>query len=412
MSRFDTLRDHDFRQLFLADGISQFGTQVSQLALPLVAVVTLRAGPFAVGVLATCQYLGFLLVGLPAGAWVDRLRRRPVLIVADLGRAAALATVPLAWWAGGLSMPQLDAVALTVGVLTVFFEVAYQSYLPHLVGRERLVAGNANLEAVRNVNLIGGPAAGGVLVRVLGAPAAVLIDAVSFAWSALLLGRIRRGEERPARSPQAHLVREIAEGLRFVLGHRELRAIALTTGSSNLFGGIVMALAVLMLARTVGLSPALIGLVYAVAAVGAFAGALAAGPVTTRLGTGRTIWISMAVTTPFALPLAAVRPGWSVWAAAGCWSVAWFGTVVYNIAQVSYRQLITPDELLGRMNASIRFLVWGTLPVGTVLGGVLGQYLGIRAALWIGVIGSVFCFLPAFLSPLRHRAAVPAPVSA
>jgi MFS family permease len=404
---FGLLRDFDFRQLFVADTVSQLGTQVSLLALPLVAVLALKASSFEVGVLAACETLAFLLVGLPAGAWVDRLRRRRVLIAGDLGRAVLLGSVPLAWWAGRLTMVQLFVVALLAGVFTVFFDVSYQSYLPHLVGRDNLVEGNAKLEAVRAVNQIGGPTVAGLLIQWLTGPFAVAVDAVSYLGSALFVGRIRKREEKPQRAPDAHLGREIMEGLRFVLGNRMLRSIAACTGSSNLFSGIGMAMQIVLLARILRLSPGYIGLFTSISAVGGLIGALTATRVSRRLGQGPTIWIIPAVTAPFALLLPIAQRGWLVWLAAVGGGFWWFGAVVYNITQVSFRQGLCPERLLGRMNASIRFLVWGTLPLGSFLGGVLGQTLSVRKALWVGAIGGMFAFIPVFLSPLRGMRELP-----
>jgi MFS family permease len=401
------LREFDFRQLFVADTVSQIGTQVSMLALPLVAVLALKASTFEVGVLAACETLAFLLVGLPAGAWVDRLRRRQVLIAGDLGRALLLGSVPLAWWVGHLTMGQLFVVALLTGVCTVFFDVSYQSYLPHLVGRDNLVEGNAKLEVVRATNQIGGPTVAGLLIQLLTAPVAVAVDAVSYLGSALFVARIRRREEKPERGPDAHLGREIMEGLRFVLGNRMLRAIAACTGSSNFFGGIGIALEVVLLARVLHLSPGVIGLFFSVGSVGGLIAAFSATPIARRLGQGPTIWIIPAVTAPGALLLPLAQRGWLVWLAAAGNAIWSFGAVVYNVTQVSFRQGLCPERLLGRMNASIRFLVWGTLPLGSFVGGVLGQTLGVRQALWVGAIGGMFAFIPVLLSPLRGMRDLP-----
>jgi MFS family permease len=401
------LREFDFRQLFVADTISQIGTQVSMLALPLVAVLALKASSFEVGVLAACETLAFLLVGLPAGAWVDRLRRRQVLIAGDLGRAVLLGSVPLAWWAGRLTMAQLYVVALLTGVCTVFFDVSYQSYLPHLVGRDNLVEGNAKLEVVRATNQIGGPTVAGLLIQWLTAPFAVAVDAVSYLGSALFVTRIRKREETPERAPDAHLGREIMEGLRFVLGNRMLRSIAACTGSSNFFSGIGMAMQIVLLARVLHLSPGYIGLFTSVSSIGGLVAAFSATPIARRLGQGPTIWIIPAVTAPFALLLPIAQRGWLIWLAALGGAVWAFGAVVYNITQVSFRQGLCPERLLGRMNASIRFLVWGTLPLGSFIGGVLGQTLGVRQALWVGAIGGMFAFIPVFLSPLRGMRELP-----
>jgi MFS family permease len=406
-SRLGLLREHDFRQLFIADTISQLGTQVTLLALPLVAVVVLRVSPFEVGLLAACETAAFLFVGLPAGAWVDRLRRRDVLIVGDLGRGVALASIPLAYWGGVLAMPQLYAVALITGVLTVFFDVAYQSYLPHLVGRDNLVEGNGKLEAVRGVNQIAGPTVAGLVIQALTAPVAIALDALSFVGSALFVGLIRKRETRPERKPDAHLGREIMEGLRFVLGNRLLRSIAICTGTSNLFSNIGFAMGIVLLARVLGLSAGVIGLVFTVSAAGALLGALSANRISRRLGQGQTIWMSVAFSSPFMLLFALTQRGWLLWAAAVGMAVTWFGSVVYNITQVSFRQGLTPERLLGRMNATMRFLVWGTLPLGNLIGGILGQFVGIRSTLWIGAIGQSLAFLAVFLSPLRTMRELP-----
>ncbi len=405
--RLGLLRAHDFRQLFVADTVSQLGTQVSLLALPLVAVLALKASSFEVGVLTAADTVAFLLIGLPAGAWVDRLRRRNVLMAGDLGRAVLLGSVPLAWWAGVLSMPQLYVVALLTGGCTVFFDVAYQSYLPHLVGREHLVEGNAKLEAVRAINQIGGPTVAGFLIQWLTAPFAVAIDAVSYLGSAWYVGRIRSREAKPERAPDAHLGREIREGLRFVLGNRMLRAIAACTGSSNFFSGIGMGMQILLLARILHLAPGTIGLFYSAAAVGGLLGAFTASRVSRWLGQGPTIWISTAVAAPFALLLPPAERGWSLVIATLGQVIWWYGVVVYNITQVSFRQGLCPERLLGRMNATMRFLVWGTLPLGGFVGGVLGQTFGVRAALWVGAVGGLFAFVPVLLSPLRGMRDLP-----
>jgi MFS family permease len=405
--RLGLLVQHDFRQLYVADTISQLGTQVSLLALPLVAVLALHATTFEVGALSACETAAFLLVGLPAGAWVDRLRRRHVLIAGDLGRAVLLGSIPVAWWLHWLTVEQLFVVALLAGVCTVFFDVAYQSYLPHLVGRDNLVEGNAKLESVRAVNQIAGPTAAGLIIQWLSAPFAVAVDAVSYLGSALFVTRIGRREERPERGPEAHLGREIMEGLRFVLGNRLLRSIAACTGSSNLFGSIGMALEVVLLARLLRLDPWQIGLVSSVSAVGGLVGAFTATRVSKWLGQGQTIWISIAVTAPFALLMPLAQRGILLWLAAVGNGIWWYGAVVYNVAQVSFRQGLCPERLLGRMNATMRFLVWGTMPIGGLVGGVLGQTLGVREAMWIGAIGGLFCFLPVFLSPLRGMRELP-----
>jgi MFS family permease len=406
-ARLGLLREHDFRQLFVADTISQIGTQVTLLALPLVAIIALDATPLEVGLLAACETAAFLLVGLPAGAWVDRMRRRDVLIAGDVLRAVLLGSVPVAWWLDVLTMSQLYLVALFVGVCTVFFDVGYQSYLPHLVGRDNLVEGNAKLEAVRGVTQIGGPTAAGLLIQWLTAPVAIALDAVSFLLSAVFVGLIRKREPKPERGPDAHLGREILEGLKFVLGDRILRSIAMCTGSFNLFSTIAFSMLIVLLADGLGQSAGTIGVFFSISSVGGLIGAFTAMRIARWLGQGPAIWISVAVSAPFGLLMPLVQPGWLLWAAAVGFAITMFGGVVYNVIQVSFRQGLTPERLLGRMNATIRFLVWGTMPLGGLIGGVLGEFVGVRETVWIGMIGCCLAFLPVFLSPLRTMRELP-----
>ena len=267
----------DFRRLWIGDAVSQLGSQVSFLALPLVAVNTLHATAFEVGALTACETAAFLLVGLPAGAWCDRVRRRPILIAADIGRALTLGSVPVAALMHKLTIAQLFVVALLTGVLTVFFDVAYQSYLPELVSNDQLVDGNGKLEATRAVSQIAGPSLGGFLVQALKAPYAVAADALSFLWSAAWVTAIRAREPEPAKPEQRNLGKEIGEGLRFVLGHPILRKIAGCTGSFNLCSSATFALEILFLVRFVHLSPGGIGLLFSVGSVGALLGALTSG---------------------------------------------------------------------------------------------------------------------------------------
>ncbi|MFE3449346.1 MFS transporter [Nonomuraea sp. NPDC059194] len=405
------LRQRGFLLLFGADTISQVGTQVSMVALPLVAVMALRASPFEMGLLVAAETAAFLLIGLPAGVWVDRLRRRPILITGDLVRAVLLASVPVAWWLGVLSMPQLYVVGLCVSVATVFFDIAYQSYLPSLVEREQIVEGNAKLEIVRSGAQVAGPGAAGWLVQLVTAPVAILVDAVSFLVSGLLLAGIRSDRDVPARDERRGLVREIGEGLSFVLRHPILRMIAACTASANLAHAMNNALAVLFLVNVVGVTPGMMGLLFSVAGVGGLAGAALVGPMSRRVGSARTIWLSVLLTTPFVLLVPLAAQGWRLGLYAFAWFVVGAGIVVYNVSQVSFRQAITPDHLLGRMNATMRFIVWGTLPLGALIGGTLGQHLGVVPALWIACALMPLAVIPLLLSPLRKMRDLPEPLS-
>ena len=394
------LRHRDFRHLWAAETVSELGTQVTLLALPVVAVTVLDATPLQMGVLSALETAAFLLIGLPAGAWVDRWRRKRVLVTADLVRAVVLATVPAAYVLDALSLGQLFAVAAVAGTATVFFDVAYQSYLPALIDRDLLVDGNGKLEASRAVAQVAGPGLTGVLLRVLGAPLLVLIDAVSFLLSALFLGSIERPDTVPDRAGRRPLRTEIAEGLGFVVHHRLLRRIVACTGSSNLFGSMATALLVLYVIRTLGLSESTLGFVFSVGAVGGLVGAATAAWFARRVGEGRAIPLSAVVFAAAAafLPLAAVTAP-VVLLVTGWFLLSW-AVVVYNVVQVSFRQRLCPPALLGRMNASVRFIVFGTMPVGGLLGGVLGEWLGVLPALWIATAGGFVACLPVVLSPL------------
>jgi MFS family permease len=397
----------DFRRLWIGETVSQFGTQVSQIAIPLVAILVVHATTFEVGLLTAVEMLGFLLVGLPAGAWVDRMRFRSVLIVNDLIRAAALASIPFAQLLGVLSIGQLYAVALVTGVSTVFFDVAYQSYLPELIDRTALVEGNAKLQASESVSQIAGPGLGGALIQAITAPYAVLVDAVSFLWSAGWVAAIRARTPKPVRKPDRHLGREIKEGLSFVIGNPMLRAIAMCTGSSNLFSSLAFAVFYVLLARNLGVSPGLIGLIMSASAIGGLVGSLIATRVARRLGQGPAIWISAAFGAPCGFVAPFVQKDWTLALLAAAQIVWWGAAVVYNITQVSFRQGLCPPQLLGRMNATMRFLVWGTMPLGGLLGGALGEWIGVRQTLLVAAIGGALPWIPVFLSPLRRMRELP-----
>lgn len=400
MTRDSLWRHRDFRLLWIGDTGSQFGEMITNTAAPLLAALVLAATPFQMGLLNAADTAAFLLIGLPAGVWVDRMRRRPLMITANICRMGLLASVPVAWWLHLLTLTQLILVGLVVGGCSVFFDVAYQSYLPSVIARDQLVDGNSKLQASASVAQVSGPAVAGGLTQWIGAANAIGINALTYVWSVLCLVRIRAREPEVQRAPDRNLRREIAEGLRFVFGNRSLVGIVSCTGSSNLCSGIVGAVSVLVLTRQAGASAGVVGLLMTGGSVGALIGALLAGRIANWLGQARTIWVSLLVTQPFTLLLPLVNRGWLLSLYAAGWLAYGFGGVVYNVAQVSFRQSICPDRLLGRMNASVRFLVWGTIPLGSLLGGVLGDTIGIRATLWVGVIGLTLAPLCVVFSPL------------
>jgi MFS family permease len=410
MAKGVLLRHRDFRLLWGGESVSELGSQVSLLAIPLLAVRTLHATAFEMGLLTAASTAAFLIVGLPAGVWVDRVRRRRLMIGADLGRVLALGSIPVAAAVGGLTLAQLFVVTLVSGVLTVFFDVAYQSYLPALVGREHLVEGNAKLTGSAEVAAVAGPGVAGALVQAVGSSAAVAVDSVTFFVSAVAVGAIRSPEPKPTVPEGGHagLMEGIAQGLRFVFGNALLRAIAATTATSNLFSGVAAAVEIVFLVRQVHASPGVIGLLFALGGVGGVAGAFSAGPIARRVGGARATIIGIAGSVG-ALLIPLTMPGAGLlYFGAGLLMVS-FSATVYNVNQVSFRQRLCPDRLLGRMNATMRFVVWGVLPIGALIGGIMGAVFGLRTTLWIGALGQAVAGIWLLASPMRRLRDFPDP---
>ena len=402
-------RHRDFMKLWTAQTISQFGTQVTLLALPLAAVLVLDASPFQVGLLTTLEYLPFLLVGLPAGVWVDRLPRRPILIAGDVLRAVTLASVPIAYLLDALSMRQLYVVALVTGIGTVFFDIADQAFLPSLVGRDRLVQANGRLEMSRSGAQLAGPGIAGFLVEWVRAPMAIALDAISYVFSAFFLAAILSTKGRPAvaEGNRRSMRSEIGEGLRYVFRHRLLLPIAACTSTSNLFGSMLLAVLILFAVRELGLSPGEIGIIFAIGNGGFLLGAVAAAPLAKLLDLGRAIIACAIVFGASNLLIPLASPSTAAPLLVGAMFLMGFGGTAYNVNQVSLRQAITPERMLGRMNATMRFLVWGTMPIGAFVGGILGNAIGLRPTVWVAAIGGTLAFIPPLLSPVRRLERVP-----
>ncbi len=406
-------RSRAFLALWAGQTISLVGSEVTTLALPLTAILVLKASAFQMGVLRAVQYLPALLFGLFAGVYVDRTRRRPLLIAADLGRAVLLGAIPLMAVLGTLSMGYLYGTAFLVGTLTVVFEIAYLAFIPALVGRSELLDANGKLEASRLFAQIAGPGLGGILVQVLTAPLAMLADACSFLVSVLSLAVIRVHEPRlVAQAPgKQHLWREIGEGLRVTFSHPLLRSVLMSSGLCNFFAAILNSLAVLYATTQLDLSPAFIGGMFVVGSVGGLLGAIVAGRVTARLGVGPAtlLGLSLTATGVAVWPLAGLAGSATVPILTGGIAVGAAGDAFYNINVVSMRQSVTPDRLQGRVSASGRFVIWGAQPFGAIVGGALGQSFGLRAALGVAAGGFAFAFVVLLLSPLRRVREQPAP---
>ncbi|MGW5776273.1 MFS transporter [Streptomyces sp. NPDC003863] len=415
-------RSGDFRVLFSASVLSTLGTNVTYVAVPLVAVLALDAGPGQVGLLASLSTAAFLLIGLPAGAWVDRMRHRAVLITADLLRAALFAWIPVAWWFDVLTFDVLCAVVLLSGAATVLFDVASQSVLPRLVGPAALIPANSALVSLMAAGNVAGRGAGGALVQLLGAPLAVVCAAAGHLGSALRLLRMGRGDARTtertalpaAPEPRAAAGRgpglraQIAEGLRHVLGHAELRAIAVSGAVGNLGTVMVNTMLPVVFTRELGLSAGALGLFWAAGGVGLFLGARLARPLADRFGHGRGLVLAGLWLSPAGLLVPLMDRGVGLWAAVAGWVAFAVRTGTANVLGVSLRQRLTPADLLGRMNATFRFLLTGSMAVAAALAGAIGAHCSPRAALWAG--GALICLscLPTLLSPLRGRRDLPA----
>jgi MFS family permease len=406
------VREPDFLRLWTGQTISAFGTQVTILAVPILAAVILSVSPFEFGLLGTLEFLPFLLIGLPAGVWVDRMRRRPILIAADVGRALGLLSIPMAAILGGLTIWQLYAVVFMNGCLTVFFDVAYQSYLPSVVEPNQLVDGNAKLELTRTTSQRLGPGLAGLLVGLLTAPVAMIVDAISYVASAMFLALIGRSEPAPpsrdaSDGARRSMRRETAAGLRFVTGHPVLRSLAATVALGSLFGTIADSILILHLVTERGFGPELIGLAFTAGSVGVFSGALVASRLTRLVGVGPIIILSAVGESVSWLPVAFAPDGLLfVGLATTIIALSFFG-MLWNVNALSLRQAIAPAAIRGRMNATMRFISWGTIPVAMTLGGFLGGIIGLHTTIVVGAIGSLVVFVPVALSPLREIRSMP-----
>ncbi|HET9017031.1 MAG TPA: MFS transporter, partial [Thermomicrobiaceae bacterium] len=401
----------DFLHLWVAATVSQLGSQVTLLALPLAAVLDLHADAVQMGLLMAAGTAPSLLVGLLAGAWVDRLRRRPLLIAADLGRAALLATIPVAWLLGALHMELLYVVSFLAGLLTVFFDVAQLALVPALVSRGALVAASSRLRASDATAQVAGPGLAGVLVGAVGAPLAIVADAASFLASAGLIVRIRAQEvPRPA-EVQPRLRREIGEGLRVVLGSPYLRAMAGASATTSLFGYVFLAVYVLYLDRDLHLGPTAIGLVFGCGGVGSLLGSALAEPAARRFGTGATIVAGRILfgLGGLTIPLAIYFPRHALPLVLASEFLQWGMLVIADVNQLGLRLALTPARLQGRVNATVRFLTAGMVPIGSLIGGALGQVLGYPTALVVGALGMLTAAAWFAGSPVPRLRAMPDP---
>ncbi len=377
----------DFLRLWTGETISLLGTQVTLLALPTLAILLLHADPFSVGVLVSLQWLAFLFLGPVAGVLVDRLPRRRIMIIADLGRLVALGSIPLAFALFARTLFQLYVVAGVVSILTVFFDVAYQAYLPALIDRPALLEGNAKLTVGEGAAQIGGPALGGLLIQWIGAATAITADACSYLASALLLVSIRKQDPQlpaDAHGRKSSIFTEVREGATMVFQHPLLRTIALANTIQSLGASVAEAVILIFAYRSLHLSPGLVGIAIAVGSIGDLLGTVVVSRATRKLGVGPTLGLSslLGACSYLLIPLGLF--GFPA-AAIAVWRLLYgLHISTYNINQVSLRQMITPDRFQGRMNATIRTTSYGVLGIGPLIGGLLGTSVGLVPTILLG----------------------------
>jgi len=405
VQRSSIWKDRRFVRFWTSQTISNLGMQNTMMALPLLAVMTLNASAFEMGVLRTVEYAPFLLFGLFAGVWADYWPKRIVLIVIDFLRAAVLLTIPVLSFLGYMKMVHIWVIAFTAGVLSTFYAIISQSIMPSVLSKERFVEGNSKLELSRSLSEMSGPSIAGVLFQLLSGATAIILYVFSFVASGLLLSTTKFEEITRRRTPDAKpsIWREMSDGLQLVFRNKPLRSIAGCSTTSNFFFNMMHAILVLYMTQEIGFSASIMGALITLGTIGALIGALYSGRIIRRFGMGRVI-----VGAAFAQGLGALF----MIGAKGSEEAAFifvltslvivtFATTVYNIAQVSFRQIMTEPHLLGRMNATMRTVVWGIIPFGAFFGGVLGNAIGLYPTIVIAAFGLTMSFLWVYLSPVR-----------
>jgi MFS family permease len=397
-------RHPNFIKLWAGETVSLLGSQISLLALPLTAILMLKATSVQMGFLGVAEFAPLLLVSLFAGVWVDQLPRRRLMIGAAIGQALLLSSIPLVSLWGLLSMEYLYGVSFLIGTLSVFFAIAYQSYLPTLIQTDYLVEGNSKLEISQSLAEIAGPGIGGSLVQLLTAPFAILADAASFLVSALCLSMIRQPEPPlPPRTPKTKIWSQIGEGLRVILTNRILASFALCNSTINFSQQLIFTVFTLYVVSELHIEPILLGFILSAGSVGGLIGAVLAERVTRRFGFGFTIVATTLIggISSLLIPLATNPLTLAIPLLIASRFLYGLVNPIYHVSQISVRQAITPNRLQGRVNASMRFLAGGVIPIGAFVGGLLGSTLGLRATMLVGAMGMLMSFLWVFFSPVR-----------
>ncbi len=397
-------RDSDFLKFWSGESLSMLGAQVSLVAIPLLAVTWLNATPFQMGLLNAAEFAPFLLFTLVAGVWVDRTRRLPLLIGANLGRAVLVGLIPLATASKMMDIGLLCALVFLAGALTVIFDLAYQSFVPSLVSRERLIEANGRLEGSRSFAQMSGPGVAGILVSSVTAPVAIVINAVTYLISAVTNLFIRRVESppRPVSAPRQAFLAQIGQGLNLLLRNTYLCALGAEAAVYNLFNQVLWAVLVLHLVRGLHFPPAAVGIVLTMSGVGAVMGSVIAARFSRRWGLGPTLIGSIVIanTAPLLIPLASGGVVLTAAIISLSLLINGIGLVVYNIQAISVRQASVSSDVLGRTNAGYRFAVTGTAAIGAIIGGVLGELIGLRATMVVGAVGTLGALWFVIQSPI------------
>lgn len=396
-------KNHDFLHLWASETVSQIGAQITLVALPLLAALSLDATAAEMGMLTAAGTSPPLILGLFVGVWIDRLRRRPVMVGADIGRALILLLIPTLWWLDMLQIEMLYAVTFLVGVQSLFFDVAWVSFLPCIVRRDELVEGNSKLYASASSAQVAGPGLAGLLVGFAGAPVAILTNAVTYLMSGFFILRVMQNEPAPARTARTDARREMREGLHVVFRDPILRAIAASGATVSLFGYIFLAVYILYLTDMLGFSATSVGLVFSIGGMGSIIGSMLAGPLEKRIGIGPAIIVGR---IGFGLgglliPMAVLAPSFEIPLVVGAEFLQWLMYLIARINETSLRQSMTPIRLLGRVSATMHVLNAGMIPIGALIGGALGGLIGLRETLCVGVAGMLLTGLWVALSPLR-----------
>ena len=410
-------RNRPYVALLTGETVAAIGVEIAQVAIPIIAVTYLVASEFEIGVLGMAEGIAFLLLSLPVGAWVDRVSRRRVMIGANLVRAAAMAMVPILWFAHTptqshlLDVPQLMAIALIISAAAVFFDTAYMSIVPGLVTREQLNDANSRLQISSETARAAGPGLGGLLAKAISAAWLPLAATFGYLVSAIAIWRIP-ADEPPPRAHDSHFLKEIREGITFVFGNRYIRPVVVSTAVSNLFGSIAFTMMPVLLLRELELGPAAFGLMVTVSSIGGIVGAFTAPWWARRFGDGHSIVVTyvFAALPMFLLATAFLVPRTAaiiIVGVSGFWVV--MGIVAFNVVQVSMRQRQSPPRMLARMTASIRTVIWGIGPLGALLSGIVATHWGLATAFWIGAIGNGIGVLFLVFSPLWRLGKVPDP---